>query len=340
MEILLAVFSGIAVFNSIVFGLHLIQKKERLLKNRLLGLLLIAAGFRIGKSIIILLYPNVSDAIPAIGLIGMASIGPLVFLYTRSLTETGFSWITKYWLHFLFAFIIGVTLLFVASRIIFWLYFFASVQLGGYLLASFRYLKVSEDNGLQFKWLRLLLISLSMVWVVFSAQLFRDTIPVYLAGTVLSAALLYVMILSANQNDKLFAKIKSIEIDPLKLEGIKGRLTQLMIKDRAYLETDLTIAKIAHKLKEKPYVVSLVINEAFKKSGPEFINGYRIKQAERILLSKDHDHLSIEGVAFECGFNTPSAFYTYFKKVHGVTPTEFKSKFIMGDNGEPTTRFA
>lgn len=339
MEILLASFSGVAILNSLAFGLYLITKREGLLKNRLLGLMLLAAGIRIGKSLIILLYPDVSDAIPAVGLIGMASMGPLIFFYTRSLANQEFYWIPRYLFHFLFAFAIGIVLLVATPPVIFWLYFLASVQLGGYLLASFKYSRVMEDGSLRVNWLRLLLLSVSVVWLVFTAQLFRDSMPIYLAGTVLSAALLYVMIFSAIQHDKIFAKVRSVEMDQVKLKQIKERLVQLMEGERAYLETDLTVARIAEKLKLKPYVVSQIINEVFKLTVPEFINGYRMKEAERILLAKEQMHLSIEAIAYECGFNTPSAFYTYFKKIHGVTPTEFKRKLLSNENNGAGARF-
>jgi AraC-like DNA-binding protein len=53
--------------------------------------------------------------------------------------------------------------------------------------------------------------------------------------------------------------------------------------------------------------------------------GYRIKKAEQLLLTRG-ELLSIEGVAYESGFNSLSGFYTSFKKLHKMTPAQYRKK--------------
>jgi AraC-like DNA-binding protein len=44
-----------------------------------------------------------------------------------------------------------------------------------------------------------------------------------------------------------------------------------------------------------------------------------------MINKSEYNHLSILGIALECGFNSKSAFNRLFKKYTGLTPTEYKT---------------
>ncbi|MCB0372566.1 MAG: AraC family transcriptional regulator, partial [Muricauda sp.] len=71
---------------------------------------------------------------------------------------------------------------------------------------------------------------------------------------------------------------------------------------------------------------SQVINEHFNLSFFDFINKYRVEEAERLLES--NQLMTITDIAFEAGFNNRVSFYKAFKKVHDITPTEYKDHFM------------
>ena len=77
----------------------------------------------------------------------------------------------------------------------------------------------------------------------------------------------------------------------------------------------------------------MIINSHFNKSFPDFINCYRIKRAIDLLKS-ENNRLTIEGVAFECGFGNRTSFYKAFKSETGKLPSEYlKTKDVsMNDN--------
>jgi AraC-like DNA-binding protein len=61
----------------------------------------------------------------------------------------------------------------------------------------------------------------------------------------------------------------------------------------------------------------------------DFINGYRIMEAKRLLLDPSKRHYTVLAIAFESGFNSKTTFNKVFRKVTGLTPTEF----VAGEAG-------
>lgn len=57
----------------------------------------------------------------------------------------------------------------------------------------------------------------------------------------------------------------------------------------------------------------------------DFLIEIRISHACRALVD---DKIPTEVICFECGFNNVSNFYRHFKKVTGVTPLEYKRKYL------------
>jgi AraC-like DNA-binding protein len=62
-----------------------------------------------------------------------------------------------------------------------------------------------------------------------------------------------------------------------------------------------------------------------KKTYNDFLIEIRISQACRLLIE---DRIATEVICFECGFNNVSNFYRHFKKVTGMTPLEYKRKYL------------
>ena len=63
----------------------------------------------------------------------------------------------------------------------------------------------------------------------------------------------------------------------------------------------------------------------------DFINGYRIKEAKRLLVDPKGELLTILAIAEEVGFNSKSSFNTAFKKITGMTPTEYKKSVSLNN---------
>lgn len=104
------------------------------------------------------------------------------------------------------------------------------------------------------------------------------------------------------------------------------RLQLYMSSEKPYLDASLTLPDLANRLQISSHLLSRVINEKLGSNFFDFINHYRVEEVKRKISNPAFDHLSILGIAFECGFNTKSAFNRVFKKFTGLTPSEFKKK--------------
>jgi AraC-like DNA-binding protein len=107
---------------------------------------------------------------------------------------------------------------------------------------------------------------------------------------------------------------------------IISRLTLLMELEQPYLDPEITLSKLSSLLKVKPETLSEVLNASLNQNFFDYINKYRIEDFKIKCLNKENDHLSIMGIAYECGFNSKAAFYRAFNKFEGISPTAYISK--------------
>lgn len=101
-------------------------------------------------------------------------------------------------------------------------------------------------------------------------------------------------------------------------------LLDWLANEKAYLNQQLDLRMVSEHLGISPNYVSKILNTHNEKNFSEFINSYRIKEAQKMLLSNDFESYTILSIALEAGFNSRTAFYTSFKKQTGVSPSDYK----------------
>jgi AraC-like DNA-binding protein len=102
------------------------------------------------------------------------------------------------------------------------------------------------------------------------------------------------------------------------------KIDNLMRSDKPYLMADITLDILAEKLAIPARDLSMIINRHFDNNFYEFINNYRIEEAKKILIDPKNKDKTITDVYLEVGFNSKSVFNTFFKKIVGQTPTEYR----------------
>jgi AraC-like DNA-binding protein len=106
------------------------------------------------------------------------------------------------------------------------------------------------------------------------------------------------------------------------VENTKKVLQRCMEEDKLYLNPTLSLNMLVEHTAISQKIISSVLNQHVGKSFNDYINGYRIELVKQ-KLGNGQSHLTITGIAFECGFNSQATFQRAFKQATGLTPTEF-----------------
>jgi AraC-like DNA-binding protein len=106
------------------------------------------------------------------------------------------------------------------------------------------------------------------------------------------------------------------------------RIVQYMEMKKPYLNPNFSIHDVSRELNIPHLRVSISFNKQLETSFPEYRNKLRVAYAVNLLQENAHFQMSIEGIAFQSGFKNKSSFYTAFRAVYQMTPTEWISKHL------------
>ena len=96
-----------------------------------------------------------------------------------------------------------------------------------------------------------------------------------------------------------------------------------MQQEQLYLNPDLNLASLADHVGVSPDHLSQVINSELSVNFYDFVNQYRVSEAQKRLLDPAFGSYSILGIALDSGFSSKSSFNRIFKKHVGITPSQF-----------------
>ena len=103
-------------------------------------------------------------------------------------------------------------------------------------------------------------------------------------------------------------------------------LTAVMENDAVYRDENLSLPALAEKVGIPAWHVSQILNERLNKNIYDFVNGFRVEEAKRILRDPRRRDQKILGIAFDTGFASKVAFNRVFKKQTGMTPSEYRNR--------------
>lgn len=99
-----------------------------------------------------------------------------------------------------------------------------------------------------------------------------------------------------------------------------------IIENLSYLNPEFSLELLSSELKISVSSLSQIINRESNANFSDYINALRVKKAKELLVSPDFKEYTIISIGLECGFNSKSTFYLSFKKLAGVTPTEYRKQ--------------
>ena len=118
-------------------------------------------------------------------------------------------------------------------------------------------------------------------------------------------------------------KQKTALLNATKSAEYSTRLLGYLSENKSFLNPDLSLRELASQIEIHPNHLSWLLNNNFGKNYNEFINKYRIEAFKLNAKAPKNEHLTIEALAYESGFNSKTVFNTYFKKETGLTPKQF-----------------
>ena len=124
-------------------------------------------------------------------------------------------------------------------------------------------------------------------------------------------------------------KYASVVLKEADAEQYVNKIRHFMSNEKPYLDANLSLPELAGKLNIPSHHLSRVINEQFNVNFFDFINQYRVNEVKSRIDNPEFENLSLLGIAFDSGFNTKSAFNRVFKKITGLTPSEYKKQIRM-----------
>ncbi|MRX69124.1 Helix-turn-helix domain-containing protein [Flavobacterium resistens] len=124
-----------------------------------------------------------------------------------------------------------------------------------------------------------------------------------------------------NSSEKI--KYEKSSLTNSELQLLHQKLTQIMTNEKLYKNPDLTLADLSQKLNIHSNVLSQVINSAEEKNFYDYINSQRVQEFKKLIILPENQKFTLLSVAFECGFNSKTAFNRNFKKATGLSPSEY-----------------
>jgi len=131
-------------------------------------------------------------------------------------------------------------------------------------------------------------------------------------------------ILVAGEATRVQTKYSGSRLSDSEAKQYTEKLTDYMKSAKPYLNPDLSLPQLASDLNISSHYLSQVINEQFNLNFFDFVNGYRVDAFKEKIIDPEFRNFSLLGIAFECGFNSKSAFNRIFKQSTGITPSQYK----------------
>ena len=339
----------------LIFSLFLITINHRKkISHILLSLFLFSNALYIVDFLLPVIGNTFDTSLSSLGGIGFSFgflFGPLLYLYTGSITQKDFNLNKKQLFHLLLFAIIFLIKLFHLKFILSFEYPLLHLQIFPYMIACIvaimNYRKEIKEyysaiEHLNLTWLLYVVGAFFLMWLIdlsnFLLYTFTNAgIDFLQVLTLLSLTINFVfsilIFFKAIRNPEVFSEIpdsvKTIKYEQSRLtqsekQEYTSKLKSYFHEHQPYLNPGLSISDVAEQVGIPVKDLSQVINESLQKNFYDFINSYRIEEAKQMLTGEHSDKKTVLEILYEVGFNSKSAFNTAFKKYTGYTPTEFR----------------
>jgi AraC-like DNA-binding protein len=108
-------------------------------------------------------------------------------------------------------------------------------------------------------------------------------------------------------------------------KDIEAELVRCMADDKPWLEPEFSLQDLSDRLGRPRNRLSQVINASFGMNFYDYVNGYRVREVQRLMSEPAFDRYKILSIALDAGFASKNTFNAVFKKIVGLTPSRYRS---------------
>ena len=102
------------------------------------------------------------------------------------------------------------------------------------------------------------------------------------------------------------------------------RIRDMMDTEQLFLRKGLRLDDVAARMASNQKYISACINRNTGKSFTDFVNEYRVRYAQELLLK--HPELKVQDVGDRSGFSSDVSFHRNFLKITGETPAQWRDE--------------
>jgi len=192
----------------------------------------------------------------------------------------------------------------------------------------------SSIQKINYRWLRLFLTSFLVYWFIIIAGLSFNYFSgsaagyiVFLTGWIVFSCITGIYGIRHNRT------IRSIRLVETKEEvnhekdqtdtSFYNEFEDYIKSRKPFLDPELHINDLARAVNAHPYQLSRCLNTHYRVNFYDYINRLRVEEFKKRINSGEHLKYPILQLAYDCGFNSKTAFYRAFKKQSGHTPSDY-----------------
>lgn len=347
------IFALIGITNGLLLGLILLfRKKGNRISNRQLAILFLSVSGLLLPHLIMARYGIMANPVHipfiyCVYLMALSNLGPSLYLYLQTLVNMPSKADPRSMFHYLLTLMVLISyFIFIRNHDPLWdpVHYVTLGQFFIYVALStglyFRLIRSQRNRNLPYTnsdilWVSVVFFTLIIeLFIHFNVQVQIFTGYIHRLQAILLTTLLYFVMISElfyhrieklNDRNSKYAKSRMTDTETrLYLENIR----KYMAEDNHFKNPSLTLPVVARDLKLSVHLISQVINEQLKQNFNDFLNSYRIEAAKNMLTDRAHDHLTIASIAYDCGFNSLSAFNNAFRKFSNMSPSQYRSKML------------
>jgi AraC-like DNA-binding protein/drug/metabolite transporter (DMT)-like permease len=199
-----------------------------------------------------------------------------------------------------------------------WISYILAVLLGSYTLLGFIYWRSHTDQDLPV--LQMLAMILSGIVFVLTYRLLRQ--PTIFAPQTDPQA--------NNSATGVEQKYQKSGLGDQVIAEEYKRLEELMADEKPYIDAELNLQGLAERMQLSAHHLSQVINHSSQSNFYEYVNEYRVREVQQLILETATRRATMLSLAYAAGFNSKATFNRFFKKVTGKTPTQFRREVFAG----------